>query len=137
MFKHLLTIIFCLASLAAQANDLEEIDSLLKKKYNLNIETFSFLLMKNDHSMSGSKKFWNHEGGFPWQVYELEKKGYLYLLTYSFGKDGLGYKVYPTAKTYKILSSTRSGSVWTPENVHRNIESARKSGKYTYITKQQ
>ena len=137
MIKKALIILFCLASITVQANDLEEINALLMKKYNLDIETFSFLLMNNDHSMSGSKKYWEHEGGFPKEVYELEKKGYLYLLTYSFGKDGLGYKVYPTPKAYKILSLTRKGSVWTPENVHRNLESARKSGKYTYITKKQ
>ena len=139
MIKRLIFILAMSASCNAFSNDLDDVNDLLLEKFKLNADEFAYLLINSGISISGDKEHLedSYEGFPPWQVDSLEKKGYLYLLSYDVGDTGVGFKVYPTPKAYKILISTKTGTPWNPEDVHRNLESARNSGNYTYVSEQQ
>ena len=95
MIKNLIFVLAMSASCNAFSNDLDDVNDLLLEKFKLNADEFAYLLINSGISISGDKEYLedSYEGFPPWQVDSLEKKGYLYLLSYTVGDTGVGFKV--------------------------------------------
>ena len=123
-------LLFFIASMSI-ASDLPEY---LKNAYPENTSAIEFLLENDDLSMSGSEKYWEIQGGFPKELEELEKLGLIFILKYKFGKDGLGFKIYPTKKAIDLFEHTKLAGKYRYSDIEANIKTARTKSRYYYIT---
>ena len=111
------------------------VSNFVKEALGVSLDSLAYFIVNHDQSMSGGKNFWENRGGFPWEIEELEKAGLIYILKYKLGKDGVGFKIYPTEKGILLLSKTRLAGKYKIVDIMRNLETAQNSGRYHYITK--
>ena len=114
----------------------DDVQRELSKNFNLDIELLSWLVLNHSGSKSMSKKHWDHQGGLPWQIKELENKGYLYLIVYEFnhGEPGVGYLTMPSPKAQPILKTLQDPKIVDQKTNIEWLKDAKSRKETIYVT---
>lgn len=125
-----IVLLFALVSMPSLA----EINDYLRDKYPDNVKELAYLVQNHDISMSSSESYWKSKGGFPKEIEKLEHLGFIYVVKYKFGDDGLGFKIYPTQKAIELFEKTELNGKYRIEDIKTNLQSFTNNDRYFYIT---
>jgi len=138
MNKLFLLIVFAVFSLTLHAKDknVEDLNAFMMEKFDLDVELLSWLILKGKSNSTKSRELWDRTGGVPWQIKELEKKGYVYIIIREYPEynDQIGYSTSITKKAAPILEAMKEPEKFDEISMLKNFERESRIKNTIYIS---
>ena len=126
MNKFFLLILLAVLSLSIHAKDesVKDLNAFIMEKFDLDIELLSWLILKGKSNSTKSRELWDRVGGVPWQIKELEKRGYVYIIIREYPEynDQIGYSTSITKKAAPILEALKEPEKFDEISMLKNFE---------------
>ena len=136
--KYYLIILLSMLTLTTQANDdsVKNLNEYLSNKFDLNIELLSWLVINGKSNSTKPRKYWEQSGGIPWQLKELEKKGYIYIIIreYPEHNNQIGYSSEISPKAVPLLETLKEFKSYNEESILDSFEKESRKKHTTYIS---
>jgi hypothetical protein len=138
MNKLFLLIVISAFSLTLHAKDksVEDLNYFIKDRFGLNLELRSWLVLKGKSNSTKSRELWDRTGGVPWQIKELEKKGYIYIIIREYPEynDQIGYSTSITKKATPILDTLKDPEKFDEVLMLKNFERESRIKNTIYVS---
>jgi hypothetical protein len=138
MNKLFLLIVISAFSLTLHAKDksVEDLNYFIKDRFGLNLELLSWLVLKGKSNSTKSRELWDRTGGVPWQIKELEKKGYIYIIIREYPEynDQIGYSTSITKKAAPILDTLKEPYKFDEVLMLKNFERESRIKNTIYVS---